>query len=59
MKKGGKRHEVPCHPTLEEYLNAWIAAARISRDKKGALFRTASRGDGLSDGTMSRFDVLQ
>jgi hypothetical protein len=21
MKKDGKRHEVPCHPILEEYLN--------------------------------------
>jgi site-specific recombinase XerD len=57
-EKGGKRHEVPCHPTLEEYLNAWIAAAGISRHKKGPLFRTVSRGGGLSDRPMSRFDVL-
>ena len=34
-EKGGKRHEVPCHPQLEEYLHAWIAAAGIARDKKG------------------------
>jgi integrase/recombinase XerD len=57
-EKGGKRHEVPCHPTLEEYLNAWIVAAGISRDKKGPLFRTMSRGDRFSDKPMSRFDVL-
>ena len=46
-EKGGKRHEVPCHPTLEKYLNAWIARAGVSRDKKGPLFRTMSRGDKL------------
>jgi integrase/recombinase XerD len=56
-EKGGKRHEVPCHPTLEEYLNVWIAAAGISRDKKGPLFRTMNGGD-RSDNPMSRFDVL-
>jgi hypothetical protein len=22
-QKGCKRHQVPCHPTLEENLNAW------------------------------------
>jgi integrase len=58
-EKGGKRHEVPCHPTLEEYLNAWIAAAGcLPRQNGGPLFRTMSRGDGLSDRPMSRFDVL-
>ena len=57
-EKGGKRHEVPCHPTLEEYLNAWIAAAGIGRDKKGPLFRTMGKGDRLGVRAMSRFDVL-
>src|ERR1700687_6108020 len=36
-EKGGKRHEVPCHPELERYLAAWIKAAG-TRDKKGSLF---------------------
>jgi integrase/recombinase XerD len=57
-EKGGKRHEVPCHPSLEEYLNAWIGAAGISRDKKGPLFRSMGKGDRLSERPMSRFDVL-
>src|SRR5262249_2984206 len=57
-EKGGKRHEVPCHPTLEEYLNAWIAAAGISLEKKGPLFRTLGKGNRLGDRAMSRFDVL-
>ncbi len=57
-EKGGKRHEVPCHPNLEEYLNAWIAAAGIGRDKKGPLFRSMGKGNRLGDKAMSRFDVL-
>jgi site-specific recombinase XerD len=57
-EKGGKRHEVPCHPTLEGYLNAWIATAGISRDKKGQLFRTIGKSNRLGDRGMSRFDVL-
>ncbi len=38
-EKGGKRHEVPCHPELEAYLTAWTKAAGIGRDKKEPLFR--------------------
>ncbi len=57
-EKGGKRHEVPCHPSLEEYLNAWIAEAGIERDKKGPLFRSMRKGDQLTANPMTRFDVL-
>ena len=57
-EKGGKRHEVPCHPSLEEYLNAWISAAGITRDKKGPLFRSMGKGDRLGERAMSRVDVL-
>jgi integrase/recombinase XerD len=53
-EKGGKRHEVPCHPSLEEYLNAWISAAGITCDKNGPLFRSMGKGEWA----MSRFDVL-
>jgi hypothetical protein len=35
-------HEVPCHHSLAEYLDAWIAAAGIGGDKKGPLFRTVT-----------------
>ncbi len=57
-EKGGKRHEVPCHPSLEEFLNVWVAAAGIGRDKKGPLFLSMSKGDKLTDNPMTRFDVL-
>lgn len=40
-EKGGKEHEVPCHHNLEAYLDEYIAAAGISHDYNGPLFRTA------------------
>ena len=42
-EKGGKRHEMPCHHNLEEYLEAYIEGAGIAADAKGFLFRTAPR----------------
>ncbi len=57
-EKGGKRHEVPCHHSLDEYLDAWIAAARIGEDKKGPLFRSFKKGDKLTTNPMTRSDVL-
>ena len=43
-EKGGKRHEMPCHHTLEEYLHAYIDGVGIGGDPKGPLFRTIGRG---------------
>ena len=43
-EKGGKRHEMPCHHNLEEYLSAYIAGTGIDGDPKGPLFRTIGRG---------------
>jgi integrase/recombinase XerD len=57
-EKGGKRHEVPCHPELEGYLAAWIKAAGIARDKKGSLFQSVGKGERLGDKALSRFDVF-
>jgi integrase len=42
-EKGGKRHELPCHHSLDEYIDAWIAAAKIAEDKKGPLFRSVKK----------------
>src|SRR5216683_108777 len=58
MRKGGKRHEVPCHHSLDEYLDAWIAAAGIGDDKKGPLFRTFKKGEKLTGNPIIRSDVL-
>jgi integrase/recombinase XerD len=57
-EKGGKRHEVPCHPSLESYLNAYIRAAGIAGDTKGRLFRSIHKGDRLTDKAMTRFAVF-
>ena len=45
-EKGGKRHEMPCHHTLEEYLHAYLDGTGIADDVKGPLFRTIGRGTG-------------
>ena len=49
---------MPCHHSLDEYLDAWIAAARIGEDKKGPLFRSFKKGDKLTANPMTRSDVL-
>ena len=45
-EKGGKRHEMPCHHTLEAYLHAYLDGTGIGADPKGWLFRTIGRGTG-------------
>jgi integrase/recombinase XerD len=57
-EKGGKRHEVPCHHNLTEYLDVWILAAKIADDKKGPLFRAIRKGNKLTENPMAREDVL-
>jgi site-specific recombinase XerD len=42
--KGGKRHAMPCHHNLEEYLTAYLDGAGLRGDPKGPLFRTIGRG---------------
>ena len=49
-EKGGKEHELPCHHNLEQYLDAYIAAAGIAGDPYGLLFRTAAGKTGLLTG---------
>src|SRR5215472_16815082 len=45
-EKGGKRHAMPCHHNLEEYLIAYLDGASLLSDPKGPLFRTIGRGTG-------------
>jgi site-specific recombinase XerD len=45
-EKGGKEHEVPCHHTLEQILDAYIEAAGIAGDANGPLFRSTGRKTG-------------
>lgn len=39
-EKGGKRHEMPAHHNLEEYMAAYLDAAGIAGEKGTPLFRT-------------------
>ncbi len=45
-ERGGKRHAMPCHHNLEEYLIAYLDGAGLRDDPKGPLFRTIGRGTG-------------
>ena len=57
-EKGGKRHEMPAHHTLEAYLDAYIEAAKIRDAGKAPLFRSAVRRTGvLTDKPMHRVDA--
>jgi len=59
-EKGGKRHEMPCHHKLEEYLNEYIQAADIGGDPKGFLFRTTQGQSGyLTKHAMSQADTYR
>ncbi len=48
-EKGGKEHEVPCHHTLERFLDEYIAAAGVAGDADGPLFRSAGRKTGRAE----------
>ena len=59
-EKGGKEHEVPCHHSLEQYLEDYIAAAGIAGDLDGPLFRTAAGKTGaLTGNAMWQQDALR
>jgi len=42
-ENGGKRHAMPCHHNLEEYLTAYLVGAGLRDDPKGPLFCTIGR----------------
>lgn len=59
-EKGGRHHEMPCHHTLEEWLDAYVEAAGIGADRRGPLFRTAQGRTGrLTAAAMTQPDVYR
>ncbi len=57
-EKGGKLHHMPAHHNLEEYLPAYIEAARIGSEKGTPLFRTArGKTQRLTERRMTQSDV--
>ncbi len=58
-EKGGKLHEVPVHHIAEQYVDEYILAALIGREKKFPLFRSVGRRRLLSQNRMSRQDAFR
>jgi site-specific recombinase XerD len=59
-EKGGKRHEMPCHHNLDDYLHAYIDGLQLTTTPKGYLFRTAmGRTEQLSTRPLSQADVYR
>ena len=58
-EKGGKFHEVPAHHKAEEFMDAYLKAAGLAADLKGALFRTVNRVRELTARPMHRNDVIR
>jgi len=57
-EKGGKRHEMPAHHTLEAYLDTYIEAAGLRDGGKAPLFRSAAGRTGmLTEKPMNRVDA--
>ena len=59
-EKGGKRHEMPAHHKLEQFLDEYLVAAGIRDGSKAPLFRSAAGRTGmLTDRPMHRVDAYQ
>jgi integrase/recombinase XerD len=57
QEKGGKQHEVPAHHKAEEYLDAYIAAASMAKEKGSPLWRSLTKERSLGSARMSRVDA--
>ncbi len=62
-EKGGKRHEMPCHHTLEAMLDDYMEAGGLRDHPRSPLFRTIGRGTGaLSESPLPQanaYDMIQ
>jgi integrase/recombinase XerD len=59
-EKGGKRHEMPAHHKLEQFLDEYLDAAGIRDQGKTPLFRSALGKTGMLTGRpMHRVDAYQ
>ncbi len=57
-EKGGKRHEVPAHHKVEEFLDDYLQAANIADDYKMPIFRTVDRKRRLTETRLHRTEAL-
>jgi site-specific recombinase XerD len=56
-EKGGKNHEMPCHPNLQKYLEEYITTANIKEKRGSPLFRTMNRQRNLSQNRLNRTEA--
>ena len=58
-EKGGRQHAMPAHHALAKAVHAYVAAAGISEDRKGWLFRSGKgrRSDQLSEQALRQEDA--
>ncbi len=49
-EKGGKNHEMPCHHSLEAYLDDYMEAAGLRDHLRSPLFQTIGRGTSILSG---------
>lgn len=62
QEKGGRYNVVPVHHKAQEYLDAYLVAARLGEEKKTPLFRSSGRGrnrNQLTEQGFSRWSALQ
>jgi integrase/recombinase XerD len=57
-EKRGRKHAVPVHHKAEEFLDAYLAAAKLEPQKGAPLFRTVDRHRMLTDRRLYRREVL-
>ena len=57
-EKGGKHHEVPSHPKLERYLDAYLAVTKIADRKGEPLFRSLDRRHRLTGRRLTAREAL-
>ena len=57
-EKGGKEHEIPAHHVVQDYLDAYLAAAGIAGEPHSPLFRRLDRRRRLTTGRLDRREAL-
>ena len=56
-EKGGKRHEMPCHHTLEEYLTDYLERSGLKNKPDSPLFPSLSRSQRLTERPLHRIEA--
>lgn len=56
-EKGGKVNELPCHHTLEQFLDEWLETSRLSAEPAAPLFPTMRHGKLISRQQLEQANV--